>query len=154
MLIFKTFIKSVLILPLVLLTCSTPIRITRTPVETLSFLCISNVCLTAVLITCAHYFFWDVVSLPIFWWGLSSSVLAVFFVSFRQIYNREKNKRELLLKRAKNSPWVPYTEGGVSELVNIELKNGSVLWRVPGSCLDALKDEVRLWMPAPSKHVG
>lgn len=154
MLIFKAFIKSVLILPLVLLTCSTPIRITRTPIETLFLLCISNVCLIAVLIACARYFFWDVISLPIFWWCLSLSVLAVFFVSFRQVYNREKNKKELLLERAKNSPWVPYTEGVVSELVNIELKNGSVLWRVPGSRLDALKDEVKLWMPAPSKHIG
>ena len=94
-------------------------------------------------------------------WPYAGLFLAVMFViTFKQTEKHIKEDAEYAarceaerLERIAKNPWKPYSGEPVAEdvKVNIELKNSSILWRVPSSSLIAMADDIKLWMPAPPR---
>lgn len=56
------------------------------------------------------------------------------------------------LERQQNNPWGSYFGQPIDAVnVNIELKNGKILWRVPANKLEELAADVKEWMPIPPR---
>ncbi|MBW3779589.1 hypothetical protein GL272_22215 [Aeromonas veronii] len=83
-------------------------------------------------------------------WPYVALFLAILFlIVSKQISKNKKLCEAAHLEMQAKSPWQPYLGEPVAAdmKVNIELKNGSILWRVPSSKLEELAGEVKLWMP-------
>lgn len=88
---------------------------------------------------------------------------AMFVITFKQTARHMKEdaeydaryEAERLEKLAKN-PWKPYLGEPVAAdvKVNIELKNSSILWRVPSSALREMADDIKLWMPVSPRSTN
>lgn len=151
MIITISLFRSILIFPLVLLTFSTPKMITRMSSSRLVNFVMLELTTIAMAVVFAYYFFWnaflDVLTSQVFLLCLTAVLTPAFLITFKQVYGREKSKRAF----KKNSSWRAYEAPVNGEVVNIELKNGSILWHVPSEELEVLHDEVKLWMPVPGQ---
>lgn len=156
MIAITSFFRAILTFPLVLLTFSTPIRMTGTPNENIYSLIVLNLTVISITIVSAYCFFWDsflyVVTSKIFLLCLTAILLPAFWVTLKQTYRREKGKNDIELEKIKNSPWRPYSGSVTGKIINIELNNNNILWHVPSEQLDVLHDEVKLWMPVQNRH--
>lgn len=106
--------------------------------------------------------FWGFIkttNLWLYWPYVGLFLVMLFVITFRQTArNMEQDaedyarcEAEYLEMQAKN-PWGPYFGQPVDAAnVNIELKNGKILWRVPASKLEELAEDVKEWMPIPPR---
>ncbi|WP_342041161.1 hypothetical protein [Aeromonas caviae] len=86
-------------------------------------------------------------------------LVVLFVITFKQTAkNMELDSEEYAryeaeyLEMQANNPWKPYFGQQVDATnVNIELKNGTILWRVPASKLEELAEDVKEWMPIPPR---
>lgn len=155
MIAIASLFRSILIFPLVLLSFSTPKMITRMSSSRLVNFVMLELTTIAMAVVFAYYFFWntflDVLTSQAFLLCLVAFLTPAFLITFKQVYGREKSKRAITLDKIKNSCWRPYAAPVIGETVNIELKNGRILWHVPSEKLEVLHDEVKLWMPVPGQ---
>ncbi|HAT3533965.1 TPA: hypothetical protein I8533_004362, partial [Aeromonas hydrophila] len=70
----------------------------------------------------------------------------------KKLSKKKKLYEAASLEMQAKNPWKPYFGQPVDAAnVNIELKNGKILWRVPASKLEELAEDVKEWMPIPPR---
>lgn len=93
------------------------------------------------------------------WPYIGLFLFVLFVITFKQTAKHMEQDEEYEarcaaghLERQQNNPWKPYFGQPVDAAnVNIELKNGTILWRVPASKLEELAEDVKEWMPIPPR---
>lgn len=79
-------------------------------------------------------------------------LVILFFLIFKNLLKNKKVYEAASLEMQAKKPWKPYFGQPVDAAnVNIELKNGTILWRVPASKLEELAEDVKEWMPIPPR---
>lgn len=79
-------------------------------------------------------------------------LVVLFFIVFKRVSKKKKLYEAASLEMQAKNPWKPYFGQPVDAAnVNIELKNGKILWRVPASKLEELAEDVKEWMPIPPR---
>lgn len=79
-------------------------------------------------------------------------LVVLFFIAFKKISKKKRLYEAASLEMQAKNPWKPYFGQPVDAAnVNIELKNGKILWRVPASKLEELAEDVKEWMPIPPR---
>jgi hypothetical protein len=153
-------IKSLIIFPFVILFWHTP-SMMRAPhvVEMKALFLLSGLIFNLALYPSITLFF-NFIETTNSWLYVGLFLVVLFVITFKQTAKHMEQDAEddarceaARLENQKNNPWKPYIGGKVTGLVNIELNDGKILWRVPSGKLEELASEVRSWMPAPRKHV-
>lgn len=110
----------------------------------------SRVCLVFVIVFLVKY---PLPELGVFWvgyfswWYLLGYAAFISFLSVRKWVRTARYDREAAVQKEKNSAWQPYTSGvDYSGRVNIELKNGKIIWNVDSSKLIEMGGGIKKWM--------
>jgi hypothetical protein len=81
------------------------------------------------------------------WWYILGYASFISFLSVRKCISTVRYDREAAIQKEKNSAWQPYTSGvDFTGRVNIELKNGTIIWNVDSSKLIEMGAEIKKWM--------
>lgn len=154
---FKVFFKSVMTFPFVILFLHTPSMMRAAGIMKEGFFLFGL--MVNCLLVSVFFDFIKTTNLWPYWPYVGLFLVVLFVITFRQTAkNMEQDaedyarcEAEYLEMQAKN-PWGPYFGQPVDAAnVNIELKNGKILWRVPASKLEELAEDVKEWMPIPPR---